>query len=444
MRRIGCLALACFALSAPAEAPGEANWPAFLGGARSGAAAPSLPTAWNATQNVRWKADLPGSGWSSPVVWGNRVFLTTAVSGEALPEPMKGLYISNLQGKLPGGEHEWRLVCLDADTGKMLWNQLAFRGPASSTIHIKNSLASETPVTDGKHVWAYFGNVGIACFDLDGKLIWKEKTPVHKTRMGWGTAASPILHDGQLFVVHDNEEKSFLMALDAATGKTRWRVERREGSNWGTPYLWKNSLRTELVTAGTDRVRSYGLDGKLLWEFRGMSVVSIPTPFAVGDLLYVTSGYVLDPVRKPVYAIKPGASGDITLGLGQSSSEHIAWVQWKAGPYHPTPVVHDGLLYILHDRGFIACYDALTGKEIYSKRIGGGASRFTASPWAYAGKLFCLSEDGVTYVLQTGKEYRFVGRNELDEMALATPAIANGNLFIRTQSKLYCLRNPGS
>jgi outer membrane protein assembly factor BamB len=415
------------------------DWPAFRGGGAAGVGqGKTLPSKWDAATNVLWKADVPGAGWSSPIVWGKRVFVTSAVSDSKLPEPRKGLYITDLKGKPPPGEHQWALHCFDADTGKLLWKRTCFSGKAAGTLHLKNTLASETPVTDGKHVIAYFGNVGAACYDLDGKAVWKKKTPVHPTRMGWGTGASPALHDGKLFIVHDNEEKSFLLALESGTGKQLWRTERKEGSNWATPFVWKNAVRTEIVTAGTGKVRSYGLDGKKLWELKGMSILTIPSPFAADGLLYVTSGYVLD-LRRPIYAIRPGASGNISLARGEKSNKYVAWSQGLAGPYHPTPVVYEGHLYVLHDRGFLACYDAKTGKEVYrSRRLGGGA--FTASPWAYDGKVFCLGEDGTTVVVAAGKEFKVLGRNRLDEMSLATPAIAGGSLFLRTQTKLYCLR----
>jgi outer membrane protein assembly factor BamB len=259
--------------------------------------------------------------------------------------------------------------------------------------------------------------------------------------MGWGTAASPVLHDEKLFIIHDNEEKSFLLALDKRTGKQLWRVERDEGSNWVTPFVWKNQLRTELVTAGTGRVRSYDLDGKLLWDLKGMSMVAIPTPFAAHGLLYIASGYIADPFQRPIYAIRPGAAGDISLAEDKTENKFVAWCQRFAGPYHPTPLVYGDYLYVLHDRGFLACYEAKTGKEVYGKRrLSGGASAFTASPWAYDGKLFCLSEDGETFVIQAGKEFKLLGRNKLGEMSLATPALAGGSLFIRTQGKLWCLR----
>ena len=217
-------------------------------------------------------------------------------------------------------------------------------------------------------------------------------------------------------------------------------MDRKEGSNWASPFVWQNGLRTELVTAGTNGVRSYSLEGKLLWELKGMSVITIPTPCARDGLLYVTSGYVLDPWLKPLYAIRPGAKGDISLAKDETSNKYVAWCQPQAGPYHPSPLAYGGYVYVLHDRGFLACYEARTGKEVYKRRLGGGASGFTASPWGYGGRVFCLSEDGETFVVRAGKEFKVVGRNKLDEMALATPAIAGGSLFVRTEGRLYCLR----
>jgi outer membrane protein assembly factor BamB len=259
--------------------------------------------------------------------------------------------------------------------------------------------------------------------------------------MGWGTGASPALHDGKVFLVNDNEEESYLVCLDVTTGKQLWRVERKEASNWSTPIVWKGAGRPEVVTAGSNRVRAYGLDGKLRWELKGMSILTIPTPFTACGMLYVTSGYVADPFLKPLYAILPGATGDISLKGNETSNKSIAWCQKQAGPYHPTPVVDGEYLYVLYDRGFLACYEARTGKEVYAKRrLGRSTSAFTASPWAYDGKVFCLSEDGETVVVQAGKEFKVLGTNALGEMSLATPALAGGSLFIRTQTKVWCLR----
>jgi len=412
------------------------DWLSFRGASRAGVGTAPLPDRWAPDQNVVWKADIAGRGWSSPVVAGERVFVTSVVSDGKLPEARKGLYIQDLIGKVPPGEHRWLVHCLDWKTGKTLWTREAAKGTTTATLHIKNSHASETPVTDGERVYAYFGNVGLFCFDLDGKELWSRKWPVVKTRSGWGTAASPALHGDRLFVVNDNEDRSFLVALDKKCGKTLWEVERAEKSNWATPFVWENERRVEIVTAGTNRVRSYDLDGKLLWELKGMSIISIPTPFAANGLLYVTSGYVLDK-KRPVFAIRPGAEGDISLNEGETANKWLAWFQPQAGPYNPTPLVHGEYLYVLLDRGALSCYEAKTGRVVYEKERLGGASAFTASPWAAGDRIFCLSEDGETFVIKAGPKFEILGTNRLDEMTLATPALSRGSVLIRTQSKLY-------
>jgi outer membrane protein assembly factor BamB len=249
-----------------------------------------------------------------------------------------------------------------------------------------------------------------------------------------------VLHGDRIYIVNDNDEKSFLVALDCETGEKVWRVERDEKSNWATPFIWENDKRTEIITPGTKKVRSYGLDGKLLWELGGMSAITIPTPFAAHGLLYVTSGYVGDR-RKPVFAIRPGATGDISLEASETKGEFIAWCQKKAGPYNPSPVVYDGRLYVLYDQGFVACFDALSGEKIYGKqRIAPAASAFTSSLWAYDGKIFCLSEDGDTFVIRAGSEYELLRTNSLGELCMATPAIVEDGLIIRTEGHLLRIR----
>ena len=419
----------------------SANWPQFRGPGSLGVAEnPNLPDRWSTNENVAWKMDVPGRGWSSPVVWGDRVFVTTVVSEGEMEQPKKGLYFGGERKEIPTSTYRWLVLCFDLNSGRELWRQEARSSTPPNQLHIKNTYASETPVTDGERVYASFGNVGLFCYDLEGKRLWSTNWPPVKTRNGWGSAASPVLHQDRLFIVNDNDEKSFATALDTRTGRQLWRVERDEKSNWATPYIWQNEKRTELITSGTKKVRSYDLDGNLLWEFGGMSSIVIPTPFSKFDLLYVCSGYVGDKVR-PVFAIKPGAAGDISLKDGETSNEFIAWYGRTAAPYNPSPLVYGDYFYVLFDFGFLSCQDARTGKEIYDKqRIRPEiATAFTASPWAANGKIFALSEDGDTFVFQAGPEYKLLHKNSLDEMCMATPAIAGDRLLIRTLTKLYCL-----
>jgi len=415
----------------------EANWPQFRGPSAGLVEDGILPVTWSVTENVAWVVEIPGRGWSSPIVWGERIFITSAVSEADAEAPKKGLYLGGNRDTASDKTHRWMVYCIDLAGGKILWEQVAHKGVPRHPLHIKNTYASETPVTDSERIYAYFGNVGLFCYDLDGKPLWSREFASLKTSNNWGTAASPVLYEDKLFIQNDNDDQSFIVALDKKTGEQIWRVERDEKSNWATPYIWKNQQRTELVTAARGKIRSYNLDGQPLWELGGMSSIVIPTPLAEHGLLYVTSGYVGDK-KRPLFAIRPGAHGDITLGDNETSNQYVAWCQKQGGPYNPSPIVYGDHLYVLYDRGFLSCYDARTGNEVYSRQqIAAGATAFTASPWANDGKLFCLSEDGDTFVIQAGPEFKVLGRNALNEMCMATPAAVRGSLIIRTLTKLY-------
>ncbi len=430
-------------LMAALSASAQKNWPSFRGEDSLGVATnKNLPVTWSTNQNVAWKTTVPGSGWSSPVVWGDRIFLTSVVKEGEVEPPKKGLYSGGERPAPSTNTHHWMVYCFDWKTGKKLWERQVHEGSPTVSRHLKNTYASETPVTDGERVYAYFGNLGLFCLDLKGRQQWLQTWGHYQTRNGWGTASSPVLHQDRLFLVNDNDEKSFLVALNKKTGEQIWRVERDEKSNWATPYVWENEQRTELVVPGRNKVRSYDLDGKLLWEFGGMSSIVIPTPFAKAGLLYVCSGYVGDKTR-PVFAIRPGATGDISLKEGETTNQFIAWCEKTAAPYNPSPLVYGDYFYVLFDFGFLSCRDAKTGREIYDKqRINpDGTSGFTASPWGFDNKLFCLSEDGDTFVFQAGPEYKLIGKNSLGEMCMATPAIARDSLIIRTASNLYRIQN---
>ncbi|MGH7969747.1 MAG: PQQ-binding-like beta-propeller repeat protein, partial [Limisphaerales bacterium] len=273
----------------------ESNWPQFRGWNSAGVSTnANLPETWSPTQNVAWKSDIPGRSWSSPIIWGDRVFLTAVENlGENEP-PKTGLYLGGNRPEASKAEHVWKVVCLDLLHGTVRWSKAVEHAAPQTPIHLKNTYGSETPVTDGERVYALFGNVGIFALTLDGQEAWSKRLGPRKTRYGWGTASSPVLHAGRLFVVDDNDEKSELLALDARTGKELWRADRDEKSNWATPFVWENDKRVEIITPGTHAVRSYDQDGKPLWSFKGMSSIDIPTPCAGDGLLFVSSGYVMD------------------------------------------------------------------------------------------------------------------------------------------------------
>lgn len=419
-------------------------WPQFRGPGGLGVAAddPRIPERWGPEENLVWRTPIPGLGWSSPIVWGGRVIVTTAVQEGDVEAPRQGLYLGG-ERPPPQAPCRWMVLCLDAGSGAVLWTAVAHEGVPPQARHLKNSYASETPVTDGERVYAYFGNVGLFAYDMDGKPLWSRRWDPAPMRGNWGTAASPVLHGGRLYLVNDNETRSWLAALDARTGEEVWRVERDEKSNWSSPCVWVNDQRTEIVTAGTGRTRSYDLNGNLLWELRGASGITIPTPIARHDLVYVASGFVVGP-RQPLWAIRPGAKGDITPAQGETETEAVAWWLPRGAPYNPSPLVYGDELYVLLDRGMLSCYDARTGEVRYEReRLPGGGS-YTASPWACNGRVFCLAEDGSARVVRSGPRFEPLHRNALGEMCMACPAIAGGSLFIRTAKALYRFQNTGT
>ena len=422
------------------QAEETTNWPQFRGpGARGVAKGKGLPTTWSRTKNVKWCVPVPGRGWSSPVIWGDKVFLSSAISTGKEKTVKKGLYFGGNEKTPSPNQHRWMIYCFSFESGEKLWEQEANVGKPLTPRHIKNNYAPETQVTDGNLIYTYFADQGLFANDLDGELKWKRKMKAYKTRYNWGSAASPALHDDFIYILNDNEQNSFIEAIDKNTGETSWRRDRNEKSNWSTPFVWENSLRTEIITIGTGKTRSYGLDGTLLWEFvADMSSITIATPFTAHGLLYVTSGYVGDK-HKPIYAIQPGGKGTINLKKNRPVDKSIVWRQPNAAPYNPSTLVYKDLLYVLYDFGFLACFNAKTGEKIYGKVRVRKRQRtpFTASPWAYNDKVFCLSEDGDCFVYKAGRKNELLHINKLDELCMATPGIARGNLFIRTASKLY-------
>jgi outer membrane protein assembly factor BamB len=414
------------------------HWPQYRGPASDGIGeGATLPQTWSETENVVWRTKIPGWGWSSPIVWGNRIFTTSAIGQTELPTPHIGGY--------PGGhigseeEHRWLVHALDFETGAVIWEFEAHRGIPPKMRHPRNSFASETPVTDGERVYAWFANIGLFCLDFSGKKLWERRWPAYSMRDEWNTGTSPVLHGSQIFIQNDNEEDSWLECLDKTTGETLWRVPREERSTWSTPYYWESGPRDELVTIGTNRIRSYDpKDGTLLWQLSGSSGLVSLMPVAKDGLLYVGAGYHYG----PLYAIRPGAMGDITLKDGMTSNASIAWSQRRGSSIHPCYLILGERLYVCYDSGLFASYHAKTGAEIIPKqRLNTMGGRFYASPWSYQGKIFMINENGDTWVVNDSPEYELVRKNSLGDIVWATPAIAQGSLLVRTYSWLYRLQD---
>jgi outer membrane protein assembly factor BamB len=406
---------------------------------------------------------IPGRGWSSAIVTADKVFLTTATTDGKSKTPQIGTeysneYIAELMKKGVSEEEaikkvterdfelpnevklHYLLYCLDLKTGKVAWKKQFYSGRPPGGRHRKNSFVSETPVTDGKRVYVYVANLGVWAYDLTGKLVWKKPLEVNPIYLEFGTGSSPVLAGNQLVFLTDNQKHQYLAALDKQTGKLLWRTDRDLGpkemrSGWATPFVWRHSLRTEIVTVGPGTAVSYDLAGKELWRLSGMSFAPIPMPFAYEGLLYIDGGR-----GKPLFAVRPGSKGDISLGKAEDSNAFVAWSQARGGTYLPSPVAYEGGIYVLTETGILNRFDARTGKLTYKERIASSASAFTTSPWAYNGKIFCLSEEGQTYVIAAGTTFKQLHVNELDEMAQATPALVGERLLLRTESHLYSLR----
>jgi outer membrane protein assembly factor BamB len=424
-----------------------------------------LPERWSKTTNVKWVSDVPGRGWSSPVVAGNTVFLTSAISSRPFKEPTPGIYGNDFIAELraqglssaeinkrvrardneipeESDEIRYMVYAFDAATGALEWEREAYKGLPSGGRHRKNTYASETPFTDGERVYVSFGlNIGLFAYTLAGDLVWKRTWPPQPIYLDFGTGTSPIVHAGRVYLQQDSEKESYLTALDAKTGAEVWRAARKDKgwqrtSAWSTPFIWKNSRRTEIVTTGRGFIMSYGLDGTELWRL-GRTFMPLMSPLAAGDVLYAGTGAQEGDAVRPFFAIKAGAAGDITLAPDTTSNAYVLWSHPRAAGYAPSALVHQGRVYLVHDSGIMVVVAADTGKELYKARVGGVGHTFSASPIATADRIYFADEDGVTIVLAPGDEYREIAQNDLDEMTLASPAVAGNALFIRTAHKLY-------
>jgi outer membrane protein assembly factor BamB len=424
-------------------------WPAFRGANAAGVAdGQGVVAEWDAAsgKNIRWKTPIPGLATSSPIVWGDRVIVATAASAEDTTF-RTGLYgdVKPVE-RLPA--HSYRVYALDRRTGKIVWEREAFNGLPLTRRHTKSSQANATPVTDGRHIVAVFGSIGrMFCYDMTGTLLWQQDIGALDSgwfldpSYQWGHSSSPIIYKSSVILQADQARGSFVAAFDLATGKELWRTARPdEVSTWATPTILSGPKGDELVTNGT-KVRGYDpATGVLLWTLSPNSEIVIGTPVVYRDLAIVTAGY--PPVR-PVYAVRAGARGDISLPPGTSSSEAIAWSHDRDGTYISSPIVYRDQLYTLNNNGIFSAYDASTGERLYRARVGGGGA-FSASPIAADGKLFLASEDGDVFVVKAGREYVEIGKYPMNEVVMASPAVSDGLLIIRTLGHVYAIGAEGA
>jgi len=421
------------------------SWPSFRGAQAAGVAdGQNLPDAWNPTtgEHVRWRTPIPGLGHSSPIVWGDRVFVTSAVSSDPKATFRPGLY-GDGDASADRSTQRWTLFALDAATGRIIWERVAFEGAPRELRHIKSTYASATPVTDGRIVVASFGSQGVYAYGVDGTLLWK--ADLGRLDVGaydvpsfeWGTASSPIIWKDFVILQCDTQTDSFLVALDAATGRVAWKTERDELPSWGTPTVATTSKGAELVTNAANFVRGYDpRTGKELWRLGRSSKITAPTPFAAGDLLVVASGRAPE---RPLFVVKAGARGDLTLNDGQTSSPAVAWSRTGRGSYMPTPLAYQGVLYVLGNNGLFDAYDLQTGDEIYRQRLPVIGSGFSASPVAADGKIYLSNEDGEILVVAAGRTFKHLSTNSMGELLMATPALSNGTMFVRSSTSVSAI-----
>jgi len=438
---------ASFTAKPPAKplGSGTGSWPSFRGPHASGVAdGQHLPDTWNPKtgEHVLWRTPIPGLAHSSPIVWGDQVFVTSAVSSDPKATFKPGLY-GDGDASTDRSAQRWMLFALDRRTGKVLWERVAFQGVPKEKRHIKSTYASATPATDGRIVVAWFGSEGVHAFDLRGKPLWT--VDLGRLDLGaydiptfeWGPASSPIVWKDLVILQCDTQTDSFLLALDAGTGKTVWKTKRDEIPSWGTPTVATTSKGDELVTNASNAIRGYDpRTGQELWTLGGSSKITAPTPVTDGDVLVVASGR--GPER-PIFVVKAGSRGDLTLPAGKTSSDAIVWSKTGRGSYMPTPLIYQGLLYVLANNGVLDAYDLKTGEEIYRQRLPVIGSGFSASPVAADGKIYLSNEDGEILVVEAGRTFKHVATNSMGELLMATPALSNGAMFVRSSQGVFAI-----
>ena len=443
MRRTALAAGLCFTAAATLSAQ---NWPSFRG-ANAAGTADGKPTAvkWSvpSNENVAWKTPIGGVAVSSPIVWGDRVFVSTAIGSDASQGIRTGQY-GDVEPVADTSKHSWHLIALDKATGKVIWDKVAYEGVPKTKRHPKSSQASATPVTDGRVVVVSFGSEGLYAFDFSGKQLWKKDLGVLNSGWffdpdyEWGIGSSPIIYKNMAIVQCDIQRGSFIAAFDTQTGKEVWRTQRDEIPSWSTPSILEVDGKAELVTQATTFTRGYDpMTGKELWKCSGNSEIAIPTPIMGPGFIVITNGYR---GVQPIVALKPGATGDITLKQGETKNAHIVWSMPRGGPYIPTPVIYQDQLYVIQGNGVLQAYKIATGERIYQERLGGTGGSFSASLVAADGKIYATSEDGDVFVVKAGPAYELLSKNPVGEILMATPAISDGLIIFRGLKNVIAIK----
>jgi outer membrane protein assembly factor BamB len=434
----------------PEPAPAAGGWPSFRGPQASGVAEEQrLPDDWSGVtgENVLWKTSLEGLAHSSPIVWGERVFVTTAISSRADASFRPGLY-GDGDASEDRTSQRWVILAIDKRTGAIAWRRVAHQGVPAGKRHVKSTYASATPATDGRLVVASFGSEGVHAYDVEGNFRWKvdlghlDLGAYDVPTFEWGPASSPILWRGLVFLQCDTQQDSFVLALDALTGETIWKADRDELPSWGTPTIYEGPAGAELVTNASNFLRGYDpKSGAELWRLGGSSKITAPTPIFTEELIVLASGRRPE---QPIFVLRAGARGDLTLPEGKSSSAAVVWSRERRGPYMPTPLIYKGVLYALANNGVFDAYDLATGEDLYRARIPHLGSGFSASPVAADGKIYLSNEDGEMIVVRAGRQFEHVATNSMGELLMATPALSNGVMYVRSSRSLFAVGRPSA
>ena len=438
------LSVVFFSFSFLVEIDPARQWSQYRGYLSSGVLdQANLPENWDVkkNENILWNIEIPGLGLSSPIIWGDKLFITTAVSAADEDGLKTGIY-GDIGSVEDNSEHEWKLYCIHKQTGKILWEKVSIRGIPEQKRHPKSSHANCSAATDGEYVVAFYGSEGLYCYDMEGKLMWEKDFGVLRSvffrveSAEWEFASSPIIYNGKVIIQCDVMENSFLAAYDVKTGEELWKKDRDEYPGWCTPNIYINNGKPRIAVNGFKHRGGYDFEtGEEIWRMSGGGDIQVPTPINGKNLIYFNSAHG---PSSPILAIKKNAEGDINLGENQSSNAFVKWSVPRGGSYMQTLLLYENYIYNLAWNGRLSCYDAESGEKFYDEKLGKSKS-FTASPVASDGRIYAVGDDGSVFVIRSGKEFEIVSQNKLDDICMVTPAITDDIIFFRTQESLIAI-----